>query len=373
MFEKIQGQTQTLEILNRAINEGKIAHSYLFYGPEGVGKFTTALYFGMAVNCLAEKELRPCGQCSACTKFLSFNHPDLLYLFPSPNYDMSPDGEIKDSKMLKEYESFLDNKRETPWKDFYFSGNIGLRLDSIRMLQHRLNLSRNEARYKIFLIEKTELMNINAANAFLKTLEEPPEDVIIILITTKPETLLPTILSRCQKVSFHKLSRQVIETELIDNRGCELITAKTIARIADGNLEKALSLITDQRTESRQNVLTLIGLILQGDDLGFINFVDKYKTLKNVRELIDLIRNLIIWLADIASFYTCPEQIVNIDRLELIEKIAANNSLIGEYISDIISFLETMIRRLEGNVNPHLVGIEIYFHLKQYMKLVDVK
>ncbi|MBW6515112.1 MAG: DNA polymerase III subunit delta' [Candidatus Cloacimonetes bacterium] len=370
MFERIQGQDSTLEVLKRAVKLEKIAQSYLFYGPEGVGKFTSALYFGMAVNCLSELGEKPCGKCSSCVKLLQFSHPDFLYLFPTPNYDMSPEGEIKDNKMLREYESFLENKREKPWKEYFFSGNIGLRLDSVRMLQHRINLSRNEAKYKIFIIERAEMMNMSSANAFLKTLEEPPDDVMIILISAKPESLLPTIISRCQKVSFQKLSRQVIEKELLDNRGCELIIAKTIARIADGNMEKALCLIEEQKTESRQSVLTLISLIVNGDDLGFMSYIEKYKTLKNVSELIDVIRNLVIWLTDVACFYTCPDEIVNIDRLELIEQIAATNSLIEEQITEIIRFLETMIKRLEGNVNPHLVGIEIYLQLKQYMKPV---
>ncbi len=369
MFENIQGQDHTIDILIRAVKEEKIAQSYLFYGPEGVGKFTTALSFGMAINCLAEPVLRPCGECSSCIKFKQFNHPDFLYLFPTPNFELSPEGEIKEKKMLSEYESYLENKRETPWQDFFFSGTISLRMDSIRMLQHRVYLSRNEARYKVCLIERAEAMNISSANAFLKTLEEPPEDVIIILITTKPESLLPTIVSRCQKVSFQKLSRQVIEKELIDNRGCELITAKTIARIADGNMKKAINLIDEQRIESRQNVLRFIRLVLQGDDLGFIAFIDKYRTLKNVSELIDIILNLIIWLSDIAFYFSCPDEIVNIDRLELIEEIADNNPQLEEQLPDQITFLETMIKRLEGNVNPHLIGIEIYFRLKQYLQL----
>jgi DNA polymerase-3 subunit delta' len=369
MFENIQGQEHTIELLSRSINEEKIAQSYLFYGPEGVGKFTTALYYGMAINCLSEKAERPCGVCTSCLKMKNFSHPDMLYLFPTPNLELTAEGEIKDKKLLAEYENYLENKKETPWQEFFFSGTISLRIDSIRMLQNRISLSRNEANYKICLIERAELMNVNAANAFLKTLEEPPDDVVIILTTSKPEALLPTIISRCQKVSFQKLSRQVIEKELTDKRGCELITAKTIARIADGNMEKALSLIGDQRIESRQSVLQFISLILQGDDLGFISFIDKYKTLKNVSELIDIILNLIIWISDIAFYFSSPEEIVNIDRLEMIEKIADHNPLIEEHITGLITFLETMIKKLEGNVNPHLVGIEIYFRLKGHLQL----
>lgn len=369
LFENIKGQNHALKILERAVNEGKVAQSYLFYGPEGVGKFTTALNFAMALNCRSGKESIACGVCTACLKIKAFNHPDFLYIFPTPNFEISVEGEIKDGKMLSEYERYLNIKKETPWKEFFFSGAVGIRIDSIRLLQHRINLSRNEAKYKVFLIEKAEMMNNSAANAFLKTLEEPPEDVIIILTTAKPESLLPTIISRCQKISFQRLSRQVIEKELTENHGCDLIIARTIARIANGNMKKALSLSSEERTESRQSVLTLIGLLLQGDDLGFIEYIDKYKTLKNVSELIDVIHNLIIWLSDIAFSSTSPDEIVNIDRLEMLQNIAEHNPLIVEQINDIIAFLETMIKRLQGNVNPHLVGIEIFFRLKPYLQM----
>ena len=93
MFSKIKGQDKAISILKRAIVNDKIANSYLFFGPDGVGKFTTALYFGMALNCHSTLEKRPCGLCPSCRKFLSYSHPDMIYVFPTSKLDISLEGE----------------------------------------------------------------------------------------------------------------------------------------------------------------------------------------------------------------------------------------------------------------------------------------
>ena len=365
MLSRIRSQDHVVRIIKNAICEDKLSHSYLFVGPDGVGKFTTALYFAMAVNCLAETDYRPCGNCTSCQKIESFSHPDLIYLFPSPNADISPEGEIKDAKLLAEFESYIENKRNTPWQEFYFSTNIGIRIDAVRMLQHRLNYSLIEGRYKIVIIERAEMMNISASNAFLKTLEEPPSDVIIILTSSKQESLLPTIVSRCQKINFQKISRKTIEIELTSRGQYDPIAIKTAARIADGNMEKAINLIGEQTPELRQKALEFCDLIANGDDLAFIDFSNQFKSLKTVREFIEILQYLIVWLSDISFSIHSPEEIVNVDNLPQLEYIVYAKPLLDEQIPDLISFLELMIRRLEGNVNPQLIGIEVFNRLSK--------
>lgn len=367
MFNKIKGQDRVISILKRAIEKDKIAHSYLFYGPDGVGKFTTALYFGMAINCLATHDKRPCGACNSCKKFLSFTHPDFIYTFPFPNplkSDISASGEIKSDKAIEEYQDYVKNKIKTPWKEFFFTKNIGIRIGSIRMLEHRIYLTPHEANYKIFIIENAELMTVQAANAFLKTLEEPPNDSIIILTTSKPNSLLPTILSRCQKIQFAAISRHLIEKELEKNKFLEKFEIKMYARIANGNMEKALRLIDEGRIESREKTIEFLKFLLSGNDLHFIEFVKKYKTSKTQTQLVEIISHLIIWLADISYFKYCQEEIVNLDKTELIESLYNKNQNVEEYVSNLTEFLEKMLRRLEGHVNPQLIFTEIYNEFK---------
>jgi len=364
MYSKIKGQEKAISILKRAIEQDKVANSYLFYGPEGVGKFTTALYFGMALNCHATIDKRPCGLCVSCHKFLSFSHPDFVYTFPSPNWH-SDDGKIKSEADLNEFFAYIANKIKSPWKEYFFKGKIEIRIASIRMIIQKINLSPNEGRKKIYIIENADMMNIKTANAFLKTLEEPPEDSVIILTSSKPDSLLSTILSRCQKIQFFPITRQIIEKELIEEKFIENIEAKMYARIANGNMAKALRLVDEGRLETREKTYELLKIMLAQDDLLFIEFANNYRTLKTQSELADIISHLIILLSDISYFQNYPSEIVNLDKTEMLEILHRLNPNVDEYVLKLIDFLEQMLRRLAGNVNPQLILTEIYNRLNQ--------
>lgn len=367
MFSKIKGQGKAISILHRAIVSDKIANSYLFYGPEGVGKCTTALYFGMALNCHSQLEKRPCGLCPSCRKFLSYSHPDLVYVFPSSKLDISLEGEIKSNKILDEYRAYIENKKETPWKEFFFSTGTGIRIGSIRMLEHRINLSPNESIFKIYIIEDADQMTIQAANAFLKTLEEPPTDTVIILTTSKPTSLLPTILSRCQQIPFQPIPKQIIEEMLLESNSLDAVEAKMYARISNGNLEKGLRLASEGRIESRQQTLELLKIIIDMNDIAFLDFSARYKSSKTQNILTEIISHLIIWISDISYYQNNPEEIINLDKTEMLQTLYQMNSNVDEYALDFINFLEDMIRRLEGHVNPQLVITEIYNRLIQHL------
>ncbi len=168
-FNDIVNQELAKKILISAIKENKVNHSYLFFGPEGSGKKLTALEFIKALNCLEEKENRPCDSCSSCKRISKYLHPDMM--------SVSPSG----SKQV-----------------------IGI--DAIRNVEQFAQLKSFEAKYKVVLIDRPEKLTKEAGNSFLKTLEEPPANVIIILLTTFPDKILPTIVSRCQKIKFLSLS-----------------------------------------------------------------------------------------------------------------------------------------------------------------------
>jgi DNA polymerase-3 subunit delta' len=365
MYKKIKGQARSIELLKRAVRTNKVAQSYLFYGPEGVGKFTTALYFAMSLNCLAEIDNRPCGFCASCKKYLSFSHPDFVYIFPTPNFNLSTSGEIKDEKLIKEYENFIQNKQHSPWKEFFFSQNVEIRINNIRMLEQRLHLSPNEGNYKTYLIEQADLMNIQASNAFLKTLEEPPRDSVIILTTSKPNALLPTILSRCQKIPFSALSRTTIEEVLVETKFLKPLEAKIYSRIANNNMEKALRLSDEGVLVSRQDTLKLIRIILTQSSYDFLEFSEEFRDSKSQHLLSEVISHLVIWLADLAYLENEPEQIVNLDNSELLEECYHRNPYVNTYVKDMLAFLEVIQKRLDGHVNLQLILFEIYHRLTE--------
>ncbi len=368
MIRKIKGQKRAVGILEHALEHDKIGNSYLFYGPSGTGKFTTALYFGMALNCTSEKEKRPCRTCNSCRKFLNLSHPDLTYIFPTPNLKMTIEGEIKETKVIEEYRSYLDNKRNTPWKEFFFSKNTEIRIDSIRMLEHNIYLSPNEAEKKIYIIEDADEMNQQAANAFLKTLEEPPVDSVIILTTDRMDALLPTIVSRCQKVQFLPLSRHVIESELITSHLVEEQHAKLCARIANGNMERAIRLSQIGGIASRELTIDFLQLLINRNDTKFMDLAIQFKKGKQNSLLYELISHLIIWFCDAAYYQNYPSEIVNVDKIELLSQIVKINPQIDNEVVEILDYLESTQRKFEAfNLNPYLTIINLYITLGNYL------
>jgi DNA polymerase III subunit delta' len=360
LFDKIRGQERALSILRTAIRTGKAGGSYLFYGAEGIGKFTTALYFGMALNC--ESDDVPCGECNSCRKFLSFSHPDFIYLFPTPNIKFQLDGSLKDDKLTLEYEEYLEQRRDFPWRSYNFSQKVEIRVDAVRMLIHRISMSANEAKYKICLVESADLMNNNTANAFLKTLEEPPPNTIILLTSSRADFLLPTILSRCQKIPFSPLTVGDIQSELLQIHGVEASEARLIARLANGNLERSMQLMEEGNTEIRRQANNLKEIITRHDDLAFYDFLAENKGNPPLW-LEKMIIHLQIALADLAFFEHDTSSIVNIDRTNLIEEMYNKYPDIDEKILDYVIFLESCAKQVKGNVNQQLILIEIYNRL----------
>jgi len=168
-FNDIINQEIAKSVLKSAISENKVHHSYLFFGPEGSGKKGTALEFAKALNCLNVKDGEPCENCSYCKRISKNIHPDVMSLSPSGAKQM-------------------------------------ISIDSIREVEHFAQLKSLDARYKIVLLERPERLRKEAGNCFLKTLEEPPRNVIIILLSAFPDKILPTIVSRCQKIKFLALN-----------------------------------------------------------------------------------------------------------------------------------------------------------------------
>lgn len=367
MINKIKGQDKVIASLIRSIKSDKVGQSYLFYGPTGVGKLTTAFYFVMAINCTSLEEGTPCGKCNSCRKFMSLSHPDLIYLFPTPNLKLSEDGEIKDSKYQKEYESYIQQKIETPWNDFVFSASSEIRIGAIRWVQNRLSLSKNEAEKRICIIEDADRMNINTANAFLKTLEEPPEDTVIILTSSKPNFLLPTILSRCQRVAFNNLSNSTVENILLDNFNLDIVKAKTYSRISYGNAEKAIQLMSEDTDSGRNIALKLIALALDKNDLDFLKYLNQLKEVKQKKILQSIHANIVLFLMDIIYRRENSELVINVDSFDLLDKIEDKKIVTSLEIYQLIDESRELQRMIELNVNNNLIVTFLYNKLKKIL------
>ncbi len=365
MFRKIQGQEHALQILNAAITNDRVAQAYLFHGPPGVGKFTSAHYFGMALNCLSKSEFRPCGVCSSCRKMARFDHPDLIYLFPTPNLQMTVEGEIKSKDNLELYEGYIRNKQETPWREFRFNSGVEIRKESVLMLIRRLEISIYEASWRVCIIEDCEMMNTATANAFLKTLEEPPERTVLLLTTSRLSMVLPTILSRCQPLYFKPLARNVVENILHDTFEYDTPIARTASRIAGGNLESALKVAAESSAALRELAFEIVSMASAERELDFIGIAANNRDILNAETVTTLINYVNHSISDLAILDSNPEDITNVDKRPELEAMVISNPNFGEEALDYMVFCEELKRKLKGNVNPGLVFTNLFLRTQK--------
>jgi DNA polymerase-3 subunit delta' len=199
-FSEIRDQEQAAATLERAIASGKVAHAYLFVGPRGVGKRMTARILAAALCCDGAAPL-PCGACAHCRKIAASTHPDVRFLG-------APEG-----------------KHRIP-------------IEAVREAERWLAVSPHEARAKILVVDPAEEMTDAAANAILKTLEEPRSGSFIVLVTSAASALLPTVRSRCQIVRFRPLGDETVAS-ILAAEGADPETARVAARLSGGSLERA--------------------------------------------------------------------------------------------------------------------------------------
>ncbi len=367
MFRQIIGQDHAIKLFESAISNDRVAQAYLFHGNDGSGKFMAALYFGMALNCYSAGVYRPCGVCTSCRKFLNFDHQDFIYLFPTPNLKISASGEIKDTQGYKEYHNFIDNKKNSPWKNYLFSSSSEIRKESILMLQQNLDLSIHEANYRICIIENADQMNISTANAFLKTLEEPPQKTIIFLLTDRISMILPTILSRCQSVYFNPLSRLDLEAILTKRFNVDISKARYAAMIANGNFKTAIRIAEEDYSQIRTLAIQIFELACMNKELDFYNLITKSKDAFSIAVVGELLSYHASLINDLVLLQNNQELVVNIDQIDFLSTIAHNLKDIDESAYQILIQLEDFKRKLEGHVNVNLVLINLFFALRKYL------
>ncbi len=219
---EVVGQEQVTKTLQNALISGHVSHAYLFCGPRGTGKTSTGRILAKAVNCLTnEGKGEPCNSCEMC-------------------------GAITEGRALDVIE--IDA-----------ASNTGV--DNIRDLREKVNYAPNEARYKVYIIDEVHMLSTSASNALLKTLEEPPPHVIFVLATTEVHKVLPTVMSRCQRFDFRRISQTDVVTKLTQIGKKETIkiepeALKLIARAATGSLRDAENLL-EQLTTYYGNKVTL--------------------------------------------------------------------------------------------------------------------
>ena len=318
-FAQIIGHDRQKDILRRAIATDHLAHAYLFEGPEGIGKRLVALGLARAVFC---ENNNGCGECQPCRKVDHNNHPD-LHIF-------EPDGQQ-------------------------------IKIEQIRNLQRELSFRPLEAEKKICLIDHADRMNPSAANALLKTLEEPSANTLIILLSAYPESMLVTVRSRCQRLPFTRLPQQVIEETLIEQRQLAPSAAHVLAALAGGSFHRALGRDQDLYLEKRRDILKSITALSSASILPLLEFA---RELANDKEIIpDLLEILVSFYRDLLLYKQGQpeENLANIDLLEKIRRVSAREDTLS--ILRKLEALKAGQKNLKRNVNNQLNLEVLLLHL----------
>jgi DNA polymerase III subunit delta' len=219
MFDQLTGNNRVKEVLRRMLGSGRLPGALLFVGEEGVGKKMFALELARALNCRTPQGAEGCGSCSVCKRVFEINYPT-----SSDRDDWIP--------------MIWTNHRDV---GMVVAPKRVLRVDQMRQIEREANFRPMEGKARVFIVDEAEKFNDASANALLKVLEEPPSTSHLILITSRPAMLLPTILSRCQMIRFAPLSPAEIEGYLKSHKLVEPKTASVRARAAAGSISRALS------------------------------------------------------------------------------------------------------------------------------------
>ena len=311
-FSEIVGHEQIKEHMQAAIRDKKPFHAYLFQGEEGVGKEALARTFAAGLQCQSESTDKPCKECVSCRQMESGNQPDVIWV-----------------------------TRE----------KASLGVDEIReQLCNTMDIKPFSSPYKIYLVPEAEKMTEAAQNALLKTIEEPPEYGIVILMTSNISALLPTIQSRCLTMEFRPLSTAVVESYVKEHCQVPDYHARASAAFAQGNLGKAMRYAkSEDFIERKDHIISLLRHVEQMDLSEMLAVIKDLGTRKDeVRDYIDL---MVLWYRDVLLFKATKDinQLLFQDEASYISREASHRSY--EKIEEILQAFEKAKVRLRANVN----------------------
>jgi DNA polymerase-3 subunit delta' len=319
MFLKdILGQERVIGFLKRALQSDQMPHALLFIGNEGVGKGSTALALAQALNCEnRQSDQDACGQCRSCRFFAAGGHPDY--------WQISPDGE---------------------------SGQPQIKIEQIRELRRQVGYHPLAGSWRVVLLKPAETLNEAAANALLKTLEEPPAGNLFILTASGDRDLLPTIVSRCRRLTFSAIPQSILIRELQDRKGLGPEQASLVAAINYGSLGRALAEDLPDLLAKRDQVVNELGLLQEGSTGQVLQWAtDKGKKAVKLDSFIVFAR---LWYRDLLAL-TCqatPGQLVNQDRLA--DLVSQEQHLTSTVILGRLEALSSLQRQVRANLNIEL-------------------
>jgi len=322
LFKDIKGQAQAIKILQKEIATSSISGAYLFTGPAGVGKTLTALTFAKVLNCKKE-EMDSCDECSSCRKIEHHIHPDIRIIAPE---------------------------------------NDSIKIEQIRNLKRESSYKLYEGRKKVWIIEEAAKFSLAAANSILKILEEPPPQVVLILICQTKEELLPTILSRCEVIRFFPLPLPEIEKIITQQLPQDSDRIHILAKLARGRVEEALHLTKEENTlKIREELLNALRKNMNLEEIFKLTARWANYKEKELQRILDMI---LFWFRDILVLRQGGEKwLINYDKMQ--ELATEKDKYSAKEIKKIMETIEKARYYLKSNVSQKLVLESLWLNLKE--------
>lgn len=370
-FENILGQPQVREFLRASVRQGRVSHAYLFTGPAGSNKTLAAYALAQAVLCPkgpAGPRGGQCGACDACSRVMRKKHPDVRYFAPE--------------------------------------GANGYLVDQVRDIVADTSLAPIQAQKKVYILDRVDLLGTAAANAFLKTLEEPPADVLLVLLGRTCESVLPTIVSRCQVVPFRHIPATEAAGILVQNTGASLERARIAIEACDGSITRAADFLkSNERMAFRSRVLSVMASLRLSDDWDLVgqaadlavaakapldaaraeqeqelaenaDFLAKSairqiearnkraltaKGFESLRQLTAIVRS---WLRDVLAVGAgAPELVINVDARAAVEEAAAHAD--EARVAAALAAVRRCDEAIAYNVSPETCLDALLFEVKE--------
>jgi DNA polymerase-3 subunit delta' len=359
MWINVIGQQRAKSILSNSFERKRIAHAYLFHGQEGVGKDAAAVEFAMLINCESPVDGKEaCGECRSCKDINTLKPPLIRFITALPTGKSESDDKdplvTLDEEDAQVYLSELARKAVDKYHRINIPGANDIRISSIRLLKDQVSLTGYANKKKIFMISQADRMNQQSSNALLKILEEPPEDTVLILTTSRVNSLLPTIVGRCQLLKFDPLTEEEIFGYL-ESAHPELNVkdAKFFAALSQGSITNCREIMTQDYMDLRERVINFIASTITKRHLILGAEIDNVISKKDKQRIKRFLSLLAIWFRDVSVGSSgADEHVINFDKLDRLGKFSAN------YKSEnftIIKLIEEAILDVDRNIFPELL------------------
>jgi DNA polymerase III subunit delta' len=375
LFSSIPGLEEVKEKIIQAVRNNHLAHALLFHGPEGSPSLKMALALATYLHCENPGDQDSCGECPSCQKMAKLVHPDINFSFPLPGEGKEKEEEDEKKKVdyVVSFRSFAINTPYASISDWIYLNDfekkqLNISKAAARQIIKTLSLKSFEGGYKIMLIWSPEFMHTAAANALLKILEEPAEKTVFLLVTSQPEQLLTTILSRTQKIMVRAFSDEEIMAHLVQEGLCSGEAAIQIAQLADGNMREAYRMVDqveDENTALIRDWLRVCYSIQINEMMAFVeNFSGRDKEAQKslLLSAINVIREVLLDKSKLFGLMRSAES----DR-DFIHKLGVN-VLDEDKLVKIYEVINQAYYHLERNANAKILYADLSFKIARILK-----